>query len=112
MCRGGDTIGAQQTCVHLFLSKRRLPPAEIAHRFSALREGLPRPKPGHAGQRIGVPRRPIHRTGLLLHDPSAAPVDGAVKVMVDVLIIGFALPDEAQTVLGVDGARFDRKLSG
>ena len=100
MCGGGDAIGVQQASVHLFLRERGLPPAAISRCLGALREGLPRPKPDHAGQRIGVPRRPIHRTGLLLHDPSAPPVDGAVKVMVEGLIIGLTLPDEAQTVLG------------
>ncbi len=64
-----------------------------------MREGLPGPEPGHAGQRVGVVGRPVHRPRLLLHDPPAATPDSAVKVMVERLEVRVALPQVAPLVV-------------
>ena len=65
-----------------------------------MRKRFPRPKPGHAGQRIRIPRCPVYGARLLLHDPPTAPTHGAVKIMVKGLKIGIALPHKTAFVLG------------
>ena len=81
--------------MHLFLRERRLAPAEIGHDFCTMRKSLPGPKPRHAGQRIGVGGCPVHRAGLLLHNPPSALrlaiadlSAGPVQIMVEGLALG------------------------
>ena len=87
-------VRAQKAGMHLLLRERRLPPTEIGHDFGAMRKRFPRPKPRHAGQGIGVERRPVHRTGLLFHDPPPAMAYGTIKVMVKRRIVRIALAHE------------------
>ena len=42
------------------------------------------------GSGIGIPRRPVHRPGLLLHDPEAALADAAVEVVMKAPQVGIA----------------------
>ena len=63
-----------------------------------MRKRLPGPEPGHAGQRVGVPGRPVHRARLLFHDPPAAAPHGAIEVVVEGLIVGVALAQEMRLV--------------
>ena len=85
--------------MHLFLRERGLAPAEIADGFGTVRERFPRPQTRHAGQGIGVKRRPVYWTRLLFHDPPTAFSHGAVKVVVEGLQIGVALAGEAAFVV-------------
>ena len=71
-----------QPGVILLLRTLGLTPAEIADNLGAMGQSLPRPEAHHARLGDGVPRRPVHRAGLLLHHPPAALAHGAIKVMV------------------------------
>ena len=62
-------VRQQQTLMHLLLRERRLTPAKIAHDLGARREGLEGPHAHGAFRRQRIPRRPVHRPRLLLHDP-------------------------------------------
>ena len=97
--RGWRAVWAQQPCVHLFLGKWRLPPAEIADGFGTMCKCLPRPKTGHTWQRRWVVWRPVHRAGLLFHDPHATAAHGAVQVVVECLIVGMALAQKFEFFL-------------
>ena len=84
--------------MHLLLRERRLPPAEIAHHAGTVRERLERPQPHHARRGRGVMRRPVHRPGLLLHDPECARREPARLVEVERAVIGVAGAHEALEV--------------
>ena len=88
---GCDAVGAQQTCMHLFLRKWGLSPAEKANRFCTMGKGFPSPKTHHAIQRRRVIWRPIDRTRLLLHHPPTTFANSPVKVMMESLKIGVTL---------------------
>ena len=55
--------------MHLLLGEGGLAPAEIADHRRPVGKGLQGPQAHHAGGRTGVVGRPVHRAGLLLHDP-------------------------------------------
>ena len=79
----GFAVWQQQRFVHLLLGKRRLPPAEIGNDLRTRCKSFMRPETRRSSGRRGVPRRPVHRTGLLFHYPPAAPAAGAVEIMVE-----------------------------
>ena len=85
-------VGAQKPGVQLFLRHGGLPPAEKADGFCTMRKGFPAPETHHAGQRHGIIRGPVHRAGLLLHDPPAPFADSPVQIVVKGLKIRVALP--------------------
>ena len=89
---GVGTVGAEQAGVQLLLGERGLSPAEIAHRFGPVGEGFPCPQTHHTGQWHGVVRGPVDRAGLLFHHPPAPLAHGAVKIVVERLKVGVALP--------------------
>ena len=89
--RGGDAVGAQEACVVLFLRERGLAPAEVEHGFGTVGDGFPGPEAGHAGEWCRVPGGPVYGAGLLFHDPPAALADGAIKVVVEGLVVGITL---------------------
>ena len=72
-------------------------------------KGLPSPKPRHAGQGVGVPRRPVHGARLLLHHPPAATANGAIKVVVKGLKIRIALAHKAVLMRGRRGKPVGQK---
>ena len=89
--RRSRAVRTVQPGMHLLLCERALPPAEIAHHFGAVRERLPAPQPHHPRLRHRVPRRPVHRAGLLLHDPEPAASDAAIEVVVKAAMSGCAV---------------------
>ena len=76
-------IGTLQSRMHLLLREMGLAPAKIADHGGAVRERFPGPEPHHSRFGNRVPGRPIHRAGLLLHDPERALSDAAVEVVVE-----------------------------
>ena len=48
-----------------------------------MRERFPAPQPHHARQRRGIPHRPVHRAGLLLHHPERLLRHAAIDVVVE-----------------------------
>lgn len=67
--------------VRLFLGRLGLAPAEITDHFGPVRQPLPGPQADHAGFRHRIPRCPVHRARLLLHDPEPAAAHAPVEVV-------------------------------
>jgi hypothetical protein len=94
-------VGAQEAGVHLLLREGGLPPAEVADHLGPVGEGFPGPEPDHAGQRRGVPRRPVHRAQAAAPSSTSGPAPHApVEVVVEGLHVGIALPEVARLVVG------------
>ena len=89
--------------MHLLLCERRLTPTKVGDYLGSMREGFPGPRPHHPWQGRRVPRGPIHRTGLLFHDPPAPAPDTAIEVVVEGGEVRMSLPEKA---------RFDIRIPG